>query len=43
MAAGDGVNIECDILSKYVESLLDKGKDGAAPRLTVGRLIEEGF
>lgn len=43
MAAGDGVNIECDILSKYVESLLDKGKDVAAPRLRVSRLIEEGF
>lgn len=38
----DPVNVECDVLAKYVERLLQAGKS-AAPRLTVARLIEEGF
>ncbi len=44
---GDPVNIECDILAKYVEKLL-QGKSEtvvqpAASRLTAERLREEGF
>ena len=43
IAAGDSVNLECDILAKYVESLM-KGRAGVAtPRWTVEKLIEEGF
>ncbi|MGA3293699.1 MAG: riboflavin synthase [Candidatus Acidiferrales bacterium] len=43
MAAHDAVNLECDILAKYVESLLATRKGQPASRLTVSRLIEEGF
>ncbi len=43
MIPGDAVNIECDILAKYVESLLDTRQRPAATRLTVSQLIEEGF
>jgi riboflavin synthase len=39
---GDAVNIECDILAKYVERLLEK-RDASASRLTMARLIDEGF
>ncbi len=48
---GDPINIECDVLAKYVEKLLStieipssfqrKGKK--APSLTVEKLVEEGF
>jgi riboflavin synthase len=41
------VNLECDILAKYVESLLESrsgtAKEATTSRLTVARLIEEGF
>ncbi len=37
------VNLECDILAKYVESLLESPKAKATSRLSVARLIEEGF
>ncbi len=37
------VNIEADILAKYVESLIAARKTPATSRLTVGALIEEGF
>lgn len=40
---GDAVNIECDILAKYVERLVQDKKEPASSRLTVARLIEEGF
>ena len=48
MAVGDAVNLECDILAKYIESLLasrNARAKSAAPNstLTIGRLIEEGF
>ena len=42
MVPGNAVNLEVDILAKYVESLLDARKTPAA-RLTMGKLIEEGF
>lgn len=49
LVPNDFVNIECDILAKYVESLLAAGsilharKTPAASRLTVNKLIDEGF
>jgi riboflavin synthase len=44
MVAGDLVNIECDILAKYVESLLAaRASKLSASNLTVTQLVEEGF
>jgi len=43
MAPNDAVNIETDILAKYVEGLLAGRKSPATPRFTVSELIEEGF
>jgi len=40
---GDSVNIECDVLAKYVERLMEARQDTAVSRLTVARLVEEGF
>jgi riboflavin synthase len=39
----DEVNIETDILAKYVESLLAKQKSPATSHLSVSKLMEEGF
>ena len=39
--AGSHVNLECDILAKYVDRLL--GRLNAAPPLTVEKLRENGF
>jgi riboflavin synthase len=45
MTVHDLVNLECDILAKYVESLLVERNRKGQPEshLTVSRLIEEGF
>jgi riboflavin synthase len=43
MAPNDAVNLEVDILAKYVESLLDARKGRAESRLTVAALREQGF
>ena len=43
LKVGDAVNIECDILAKYVERLMETRQESPASRLTVARLIEEGF
>ena len=43
LAPNCAVNLECDILAKYVESLLEARKGRAESHLTVTRLIEEGF
>jgi riboflavin synthase len=43
MVPGDAVNLECDILAKYVESLLETRNKPATSRLTITRLVEEGF
>jgi riboflavin synthase len=40
---GDAVNIECDVLAKYVERLMESRQPTAPSRLSVARLIEEGF
>lgn len=42
MVTGDLVNIETDILAKYVEGLLAR-KTPTASRLTVKKLVDEGF
>jgi riboflavin synthase len=42
MCVNDAVNIETDILAKYVESLL-KTEKSAASSLTIKKLVEEGF
>jgi riboflavin synthase len=43
MSPNDAVNLETDILAKYVESLLHQEKSVAASHLTVKHLVEEGF
>jgi riboflavin synthase len=43
LAPGDAVNIETDILAKYVERLLDSSRAAAPSRLTVESLIKQGF
>ena len=43
MSPHDPVNIETDILAKYVESLVAKQKSPASTHLSMSRLIEEGF
>jgi len=43
MTPGNAVNVEVDILAKYVESLLGSRTAKAAPRLTIEKLVEEGF
>jgi riboflavin synthase len=43
LEVGDAVNVECDVLAKYVERLLESREETAAPRLSVERLTEEGF
>ena len=43
LTVGDPVNIECDVLAKYVERLLDARSEPAPSRLTVEKLMEEGF
>jgi riboflavin synthase alpha subunit len=43
MTPNDAVNIEVDILAKYVESLIASQKASAASHVTVTELIEEGF
>jgi len=37
------VNIECDILAKYVEALVQSRNGAAASRLTVTELRAQGF
>ena len=43
MTVNDAVNLETDILAKYVESLLRKEGTSSAPSLTIKKLVEEGF
>ena len=44
LKVGDAVNIECDILAKYVERMIESRRltEPTSP-LTMARLIEEGF
>lgn len=44
--AGDPLNLEIDVLARYLERLIEartESSTGSAERLTLGRLIEEGF
>lgn len=43
MSPNDAVNLETDILAKYVESMLESRNARPASHLTVARLIDEGF
>jgi len=43
MALGDPVNVECDILAKYVERMLEARHEQPVSRLSVEALTEEGF
>jgi riboflavin synthase len=43
MTVNDAVNLETDILAKYVESLLANTKAPATSHVTVKELVEEGF
>ena len=43
LKVGDVVNIECDILAKYVERFLEARQEIDVSRLGVARLVEEGF
>jgi riboflavin synthase len=43
MSVNDAINIETDILAKYVESLMHNEKSPATSHLTVKHLVEEGF
>jgi riboflavin synthase len=43
LKVGDPMNVECDVLAKYVERLLESRQEPAVSRLSVARLVEEGF
>ena len=43
MVPHDAVNLECDILAKYVETLLEARKARSVSHLTISKLVEEGF
>ena len=43
MTFGDAVNIETDILAKYVEGLLKAQKSPTTSHLSIAQLVEEGF
>lgn len=40
---GDAVNLEGDVLGKYVEQYLEARGVASAPAITMSRLLEEGF
>jgi riboflavin synthase len=42
-AEGDPVNVEADVLARYLERLLEAGSETRESRLTIERLIDEGF
>src|SRR5438132_1703278 len=43
LRVGDAVNLEADILAKYLERLLETRRPAASAALSVDRLVEEGF
>lgn len=43
MGLGDAVNVECDVLAKYVESLLEARRELIPSRFTVEELTKQGF
>ncbi len=40
---GDAVNLEADILGKYVERYLEARKGSSVSQLTIGQLVNQGF
>ncbi|MGB6429098.1 MAG: riboflavin synthase [Candidatus Acidiferrales bacterium] len=42
-AVGDAVNLECDVLAKYVERQMEARRENSGGRLAVERLREQGF
>ena len=40
---GDPVNIECDVLAKYVERFVEARKASLVSTLNAARLVDEGF
>lgn len=42
-SAGESVNLECDVLARYLDRLLEARAGTPASRLTVEHLIDEGF
>jgi riboflavin synthase len=40
---GNAVNLECDVLAKYIERLLEAREQTPQSRLTIDRLKAEGF
>lgn len=43
LRVGDAVNLEADILAKYLERMLETRRTAASSTLTVERLVQEGF
>jgi len=43
LRVGDAVNLEADVLAKYVERILEARRPAPACTLSVERLVEEGF
>ena len=43
LKVGDAVNVECDILAKHVDRILEAREKPALSKLSVAKLIEEGF
>ena len=43
LVTDDAVNIETDILAKYVERLMDSRQTPTPSSLTIERLVQEGF
>jgi riboflavin synthase len=43
LKVGDAVNVECDILAKYVERFVGTCEKAPASKLSVAHLLEEGF
>jgi riboflavin synthase len=43
LKVGDAVNVECDVLAKYVERLMESRQEPAGTLLSAERLIDEGF
>jgi riboflavin synthase len=43
LKVGDAVNVECDVLAKYVERIMEARRESCVSQLSVRRLVEEGF
>jgi len=43
MALGDAVNLEADVLAKYVERLLEAREERSVSRITLAELTQQGF